>query len=236
MIYLFDIDGTLTLPRQKISVDFEEFFYNWMKDKKVFFVTGSDLSKVKEQLSERILDRCNGIFCSMANELYINGELKYKNSLRIPEALYSWLEQYLEASEYHTKTGKHFENRSGMLNFSIVGRNATDQQREDYFKWDLKKLERKSIADFINNKFGKDYEACIGGQISIDIQAKGKNKKQASKWIRENIHETMHFFGDRCEAGGNDFDIVNDLSINKDGIWTNVIDPNHIKNVLETLQ
>jgi phosphomannomutase len=65
--YLFDVDGTLTPPRLSIEKDFEEFFYNWCQDKKVYLVTGSDLPKVKEQLSQRIIDSCSGLFCSMAN-------------------------------------------------------------------------------------------------------------------------------------------------------------------------
>lgn len=72
--YLFDIDGTLTDPRQKISPEFEEFFFNWMQDRKVFLVTGSDMVKVREQLSERIIDACSGIFCSMANEFYVGSK------------------------------------------------------------------------------------------------------------------------------------------------------------------
>ena len=34
MIYLFDIDGTLTPSRLRIDPEFEQFFLEWMKDKK----------------------------------------------------------------------------------------------------------------------------------------------------------------------------------------------------------
>ena len=236
MIYLFDIDGTLTHPRQKITKEFQEFFIKWMDHKNVFLVTGSDLSKAKEQLGEEVLKHCAGIFCSMANELYIGNDLEYKNSIRLPEMLLSWLEQYLYTSEYPEKTGNHFEYRPGMLNFSVVGRNASKEQRDNYYEWDNLYGERKFIAGYINSKFEKDFEACIGGQISIDIQGKGKNKSQASKWIRKNIGDTMHFFGDRCEKGGNDYDIVKDISDNRDGSWTQVFSPDHLKTVLETIE
>ena len=45
MNYIFDIDGTLTPSRLKIDPEFEQFFLEWMKDKKVYFVTGSDKDK-----------------------------------------------------------------------------------------------------------------------------------------------------------------------------------------------
>ena len=240
MIYLFDIDGTLTSPRQSITREFEEYFYNWMLNKKVFLVTGSDRAKVNEQLSSRIIRASSGIFCSMANELYVidylDDKLVYSNSLKLPEQLSGWLEQYLQVSEYPEKTGNHFEYRPGMLNFSTIGRNATKEQRERYYKWDMANGERNFIAGYINNKFGNEIEACVGGQISIDIQGKGKNKSQASQWIRQNIGDRMHFFGDRCEKGGNDFDIVKDITDHGDGTWTHVFEPTHLMQILRTIE
>ena len=52
MIFLFDIDGTLTPPRKKIEKEFELFFGQWVGDQKsklnkVFLVTGSDRKKNK---------------------------------------------------------------------------------------------------------------------------------------------------------------------------------------------
>ena len=47
-------------------------------------------------------------------------------------------------------------------------------------------------------------EASIGGQISIDIYPKGKNKSQ----ILDDVKGDITFFGDRCEFGGNDYPIV----------------------------
>tara|TARA_Y100000004_G_scaffold193680_1_gene256678 strand:- start:596 stop:739 length:144 start_codon:yes stop_codon:yes gene_type:complete len=45
MKYIFDIDGTLTPSRLKINLEFETFFLNWMKNKEVILVTGSDKRK-----------------------------------------------------------------------------------------------------------------------------------------------------------------------------------------------
>ncbi len=236
MIYLFDIDGTLTKPRQKITKEFAEYFVKWMDHKNVFLVTGSDLLKAREQLGDDVIKYCAGVFCSMANELYINGELIYRNEVKFPDTMIGWLEQHLESSQYPEKCGKHFEFRPGMLNFSVVGRNATLEQREKYNKWDLQNGDRKFISGFINSRYGDDYEACTGGQISIDIQPKGRNKSQASQWVRKNIGDRMHFFGDRCEKGGNDYDIVKDITEHKDGYWTQVFEPEHLKRVLETIE
>ena len=59
MIYIFDIDGTLTESRQPASKEFLTFFTEWMKGKRIYLVTGSDYPKAQEQLSADILNKIN---------------------------------------------------------------------------------------------------------------------------------------------------------------------------------
>lgn len=231
--YLFDIDGTLTEPRKSISPEFEEFFFNWMQDKKVYLVTGSDMPKVREQLSERIIDACSGIFCSMANEFYIANKLIYKNELSLPVDVILYLKEQLEGSKYPNKRSKNFEFRTGMLNFSIAGRDSSDDERWEYEKWDRTTMERERIAFYINDRYSGEVEARIGGQISIDIQNVGNNKSLASKWIRKNIGGRIKFYGDKTYAGGNDYDIVVDILQNDDGETYKVLNPQRLKEMLQ---
>lgn len=235
--YLFDIDGTLTEPRQKISPEFEEFFFNWMQDRQVFFVTGSDMDKVKEQLSERIIKASAGIFCSMANEFYILGKLIYKNELKISDDLLFWLKHQLNISEYSAKRTNNLEFRSGMLNFSIAGRDSSIEERKAYYEWDMTNGERHRISQYINKTY-PEMEACVGGQISIDIQNKGNNKSQASRWLRSNMYDVdIIFFGDKTMAGGNDRAIVEDILINMDDYsgYYQVEGPQDLKSILENI-
>lgn len=235
--YLFDIDGTLTDPRQKISTEFEEFFFNWMQDRKVFLVTGSDMVKVKEQLSERIIDACSGIFCSMANEFYVGSKEIYKNKLHLPEGFLFWLTQQFEKSEYPVKRTNNFEHRSGMLNFSIAGRDSTVQERNAYYEYDKLVGERERIARQINEMYPGKLEACVGGQISIDIQNVGNNKSLASKWLRGHIDTDIIFFGDKTMPGGNDRAIAEDIIYNMDEFsgYYHVEGPQDLKSILENI-
>ncbi len=229
--YLFDVDGTLTPPRLSIEKDFEKFFYNWMQDKKVYLVTGSDLSKVKEQLSQRIIHSCSGLFCSMANELYIGEEVIYKNELDLPIDLISFLQEEIKRSTYPNICHEHFEFRTGMLNYSVIGRDCSQEARLDYYAWDKEYKEREKIAAYINMHFD-GVEAAVGGQISIDIQNKGNNKSLASKWIRKNVGGQIVFFGDRTQKGGNDYDICEDIILNKDGRFFQINDQENIVKIL----
>ncbi len=234
MNYLFDIDGTLTPPRLKIEAEFEKFFFNWMLNKDVYLVTGSDMKKVKEQLSERIINACSGIFCSMANELYIKGELVYTNELDLPVQLVGYLQDKIKSTKYPDICHEHFEFRTGMLNYSVIGRDCTQEQRIHYYEWDKGSKEREEIASYINDTFG-NVEAAVGGQISIDIQNKGNNKSLASKWIRHNVGGQIIFFGDRTFKGGNDYDICVDIKEHKDGSFYQIENQTQIKSLLEKL-
>ena len=79
------------------------------------------------------------------------------------------------AYETHTKikTGTFIEWRDSQINFSVVGRNCTSTQREDYVKWDNKSGERQKIVDQLRKRFkGWGLSFRLGGQISIDITEK----------------------------------------------------------------
>lgn len=231
MNYLFDIDGTLTPPRLTIEPEFEEFFFNWMQDKKVYLVTGSDMKKVKEQLSKRIIDSCSGIFCSMANELYIKDKIVYKNELDLPTKLINYLQEKIKSTKYPDICHEHFEFRTGMLNYSVIGRDCTQEQRLHYYEWDKINNEREEIASYINNAF-HNVEAAVGGQISIDIQNKGNNKSLASKWIKQNRNGLICFFGDRTAKGGNDWDICNHIKEERLGSFFQINNQEQLRNLL----
>jgi phosphomannomutase len=75
MNYIFDIDGTLTPSRLRIDPEFEIFFLEWMKNKNVYLVTGSDKDKTIEQVGEKIWTNAKRAYQSCGNAVYENGEL-----------------------------------------------------------------------------------------------------------------------------------------------------------------
>ena len=117
-----------------------------------------------------------------------------------------------------------------MVNFSIVGREAPRELRGIYNEWDKKNKEREDMARTIMLDY-PDLQACLGGQISIDIQPKGRNKAQASKWVREELGGTAIYFGDNCEIGGNDYDVCVDITENG-GIVHKVESPDETLSIL----
>jgi len=211
-LYLFDVDGTLTDPRQPMTKDFADLFRNFVRNNLVYLVSGSDLGKLKEQVPQDILDSCAGVFSSSANQFNISDELIYVNELEAEEGLNEFLETFLRKSPYEVKTGNHIEHRPGMINFSVVGRNASLSERGAYYKWDARKLERKKFAVMLMVMF-PGMDAKIGGEISVDIYPSGYDKRQSVSYLREHHpSKRICFFGDKTGPHGNDYSVVISLT------------------------
>ena len=233
--YVFDVDGTLTEARKPATNDFVDVFTKWAINKQLYIATGSDFVKTKEQLPQEVLDCFKLIYCCMGNEVRnSDGQIIKKNEFLESYQLETVLEGFLQDTNYRVKTGRHLEYRTGMVNFSIVGRNATHKQRKAYTKWDNTKKEREKIAEFINENFDL-YEASVGGSISIDIIMKGKDKGQVIQELVEEGAKKIVFCGDRCLPGGNDYGIIRELSKSDLAYeWYQVSGPQDVINLIQT--
>ena len=210
-------------------------FLSWMTNKNVYLVTGSDYPKVKEQLPDSVVRKCNGVFCSMANQFIQSSKIIYQKKWEPTQSLTDDLNFLYKASEFPHKGKTIIEPRVGMINFSIVGGEASQQQRDIYSRWDKENKEREAIVKVLSNKY-TNLDFKIGGQISIDIQPKGANKSQASKWLREKFKGCeLYFFGDKITKNGNDYDIAEDIKENKDGKVFNISGPTETIEILQGL-
>ena len=224
---IFDMDGTLTPATQTIS---EEMMHSLSRVKpgyNKYIVTGSDMDKVLRQIPESFLLK------NFKKVFTCNGTRAYDTSLDLddetkpfaPDLVHKieLLDHYSQAdlnhlvsrllsiaAESHTKykTGTFIEWRGSQINFSVVGRNCSLEQREDYVKWDKKSNERNKIVKRLKEEFsGWGLGFNLGGQISIDITRKEWDKSYALGHIPEDPHDCI-FFGDKIVEGGNDFEIA----------------------------
>jgi len=204
MILLFDVDGTLTPSRGTMDTEFKRFF---MQLPNFSLVTGSDVDKTIEQVGQDVFEKADYCFNCSGNDVYQKGKQIYTSDWEPSAELIQFLKQCLESSPYTQRYGNHIEIRTGMVNFSIVGRNAVGDQRTQYHEWDNMAKERKDISRSLKFKFPK-LTAEVGGETGIDIYPLGNDKSQAIKYFPD---APIHFFGDRCEPGGNDHSIATKL-------------------------
>lgn len=201
MNFAFDVDGTLTPSRQRVDAEFASWFLEFIKQNKVYLVSGSDYAKTLEQLGTEICESVAGVYSCAGNALYVKGHQVYANSFELTGEENQFLETLLRSSAYPERTGQHIEMRLGLCNFSIVGRGANREQRESYIRYDTAINERHNLAKLITNKFPR-LEATVAGETGLDIYLKGKDKSQIANDIKPFV-----FFGDKTEFGGNDYTI-----------------------------
>ncbi|KAH8815030.1 eukaryotic phosphomannomutase [Xylogone sp. PMI_703] len=226
-IFLFDVDNTLTLARRPATPEVIELLYKLRQQVAIGYVGGSDLTKQQEQLgtAERsVIDMFDFAFPE-------NGLTAFKLGQPLPSTSFiKWLgeEKYQELVDFilhyvadlkiPIKRGTFVEFRNGMINVSPIGRNASVQERNDYQTYDLEHGIREKFVTVLREKFkdlGLTYS--IGGQISFDVFPTGWDKTYCLKHLEEEAakpgginYTTIHFFGDKTEQGGNDYEIYSD--------------------------
>eukprot|EP00761_Pharyngomonas_kirbyi_P011913 gb/GECH01011939.1/.p1 GENE.gb/GECH01011939.1/~~gb/GECH01011939.1/.p1 ORF type:complete len:252 (+),score=57.19 gb/GECH01011939.1/:1-756(+) len=214
---LFDVDGTLTLPRKKAT----EEILNILRDTRAQVVTGivggSDLKKQMEQLGNTILDDFDYVFAENGLVAYKDGDLIAKRSIadylgeeKLQKFVNFTLKEIADL-DIPIKRGTFIEFRNGMLNVSPIGRNCSQEEREQFYEYDKEHHIREHLVEKLQEAF-RGWELCmsIGGQISFDVFPRGWDKTYCLQHVADRNFAQIHFFGDKTYAGGNDHEIFED--------------------------
>jgi phosphomannomutase len=204
MIYLFDVDGVLTDTGYNIDPAFKDWFIKWSKGKRYALVTGSALERTIEQVGEDIVENAILVANCMGNSVYQEGRKVNLNEFTFSDEEQQFLLNFVKNTKFDIKAGNHLVSRPGSYNFSVVGRDATNPQREKYKQFDERNKERLMIAEQFKERF-PHYDVYIGGDISIDICMKGANKGQVIDYISNMKGDSrLAFFGDKMDEWGID--------------------------------
>jgi phosphomannomutase len=205
--YVFDVDGTLTLSRTLMDPEFKKFFKKFVEYHKVYIVTGSDYPKTLEQLGKDTMHAVIRSYNCSGNSIWERGENIFNNPWTIEADANAFLENALQESNFKIRTGTHIEQRPGMVNFSVLGRGATTEQRAAYVDYDADMGERAVIATQFNALYASTgLNAHVAGATGIDIAPIGKDKSQILKDF-DDMH--VYFYGDMMQEGGNDRPLKN---------------------------
>lgn len=229
-LILFDVDGTLTPARKEIEQPMLECLQKLksIPNLHIGFVGGSDLSKQKEQLGEENFHLFDWRFSE-------NGLLGYKGKKCIHER--SFVEALTETHfkqliniclsvlstlDCPVKRGTFIECRTGMINLCPVGRSCSQLEREEFEQYDNKHKVRENMNNQIQEKWTQyvtsnniqvpEIKFSIGGQISVDVFPKGWDKTYCLQFV-ESEYDEIHFFGDKTDEGGNDYEIYTDSRV-----------------------
>ena len=220
-IILFDVDGTLTDPREKVKEDMLKILFELRKKVSIGIVGGSDLNKIKEQLGDDVFQNFDYVFAENGLNAFKNGEQIGKQNMREfigqnnYNELVSFCLKYIGKLKLPCKTGTFIEMRNGMINVSPIGRACTQLERKQFHLYDQKHKIREKMINALKEKFELyNLQYSIGGEISFDVFPRHWDKTFSLKFLDE--FKTIYFFGDQVEKGGNDYEIfVNPRTISK---------------------
>lgn len=165
------------------------------------FVGGSDLPKQKEQIGPNVLELFDYSFSENGLTAYKGTELIAQQSFSKHlgedqlKRLLNWILHYLSAVDIPIKRGTFIEFRAGMLNVSPIGRNCSQEERDDFEKFDLQAGIRTTMVAAMQEEF-KDLNLTysIGGQISFDVFPEGWDKRYCLPYVKD--FDEIHFFGE----------------------------------------
>ncbi|NP_001297974.1 phosphomannomutase 2 [Esox lucius] len=214
---LFDVDGTLTAARQKVTPGIEEFLQRLRGRVRVGVVGGSDFTKIREQLGDDVLQKVDYVFAENGLVAYKNGELLAVQSIQaymgedLLQDFINFCLNYLAKIKLPRKRGTFIEFRNGMMNVSPVGRSCSQEERIEFYELDKKERIREKFVAVLQEEFkGKGLTFSIGGQISFDVFPDGWDKRYCLGLLEKDSYKTIHFFGDKTTPGGNDYEIFAD--------------------------
>lgn len=240
ILCLFDVDGTLTKPRQAIDPKLNAFLIELIKPIcSIGLVGGSDLKKISEQMNgDDVIHRFDYVFPE-------NGLVQYKHGVEIGresierhlgedklQLFINFCLNYMSTITLPKKRGTFVEFRTGMLNISPIGRSCSQKDRDDFEQYDKIHGVRKNMIEALKGQFKDiDLTYSIGGQISFDVYPHGWDKTYCLKHLEEEGFEEIHFFGDKTDLGGNDYEIYNDRRV----VGHKVTCPDDTRRMLEEL-
>ncbi|KAF3846750.1 hypothetical protein F7725_003828 [Dissostichus mawsoni] len=197
ILCLFDVDGTLTPPREKIDPQLDEFFQSLRRKVKIGIVGGSDYSKIAEQLGDDVVDKFDYVFAENGTVQYKDGKLFSKHAIQnqlgeeLLQDLINFCLSYMGLIKLPKKRGTFIEFRNGMLNISPIGRSCTREERIEFSEIDKRRSGRS-------------------GLISFDVFPEGWDKRLCLELLDSEGLHSIYFFGNETSDGGNDYEIFND--------------------------
>ena len=223
-IVLFDMDGTLTAPRQKMGMMIASALARLQRaNYSVGIVTGSDIKYVEEQCGimfdfSPVNYRTVHYFPCNGTKYYTYGaEQKEMHNVSMQDSLgrekynqiiYKLAENQfrLQHSLYSKKiplTGNFIDCRGSMINWCPIGRNASKDERSTWEELDGKHNIRTVLLDsYFRDPIYEDVEVKLGGSTSFDIFPTGWDKTYVMRHLKD--YENIYFIGDKCTGDGND--------------------------------
>ncbi len=225
-LFLFDIDGTIAESSLAVGLEMKQQIRKCISNgNHVGIVGGGKLEKVLIQLGDLYMHHyfteCGCVYHKNKN-MNINENnlelvpvhiknirmhpLYHKINILVKKAL-----SFLSQVDY-TITGNFIDLRNGIIYISLIGMNATNDERTYFFALDKIHSYRKQLISILQQsaeEIGIIDKVIIseGGMVGIGVYPKEYDKVQVIEYVKDDYDE-IHYFGDKYEEDGNDFHLL----------------------------
>ncbi|TSC67514.1 MAG: HAD family hydrolase [Parcubacteria group bacterium Gr01-1014_72] len=218
-LIVFDVDGTLTEPKQPLDADMAKLLTELLARRMVAIISGASFSQLESQLLRRFSPRaplkrlsllptsaaCFYRFEGGWREVY-REVLTEEEALRIRRAFAVALSA-VAFEEPDELFGEQIEYRGTQVTFSALGQEAPLHLKR---AWDPDAKKRLAIAARLTPLL-PDFLIGVAGATSIDVTRAGIDKAHGINQLAKRLgvpKEKILFVGDAIFPGGNDYPVV----------------------------
>ncbi|MCK9567855.1 HAD-IIB family hydrolase [Candidatus Pacearchaeota archaeon] len=235
---VFDLGGTLTISKDALDEEMIALLSKLLASCNIAIISGASWKQVNKQI-----DNLLHIDQKLLNNLYIlpasGGSLfqswgkygwvaayQHKLSSREVDRINAMIEEAIVESGFiqpQKLWGKQVESCDSKVTFSALGQRAPLEAKE---KWDVDGSKRRVLADVLRRKL-PIYEVRVAGKTSIDVSAKGINKKYGIDELMKKLRaskDDLLYVGDAIFKGGSDY-----AAIEMGLVYVQVRDPEDTK-------
>jgi len=224
--FVFDLDGTLATSKEAIDDEMVSLLIKLLDVHNVAIMSGASWKQLQKQVSDKLDSYVKNSTeiedLSSLTLLPSSGASMYRTWGK-----YGWVAVYQEKlirtqiSKIHKAIessisevgfeipdklwGKQIEDREGQVTFSALGQRAPTEAKES---WDTNFSKRKPLFEAIKAKLGGAFDIHMSGSTSIDVSAKGVNKKFGIEELMQRTSvskDDITYIGDAIFKGGKDF-------------------------------
>ena len=221
-LLLFDVDGTIAESSKKINPEIKTCLDLLHKKRlTIGIVGGGKIDKILSQIGdnnfiEHYFSECGSVYhkldlVSKKYDLIYCNNIQTHKYFHLINNIITCAKYFLSMVDYNI-IGKSIDVRNGLIYISLIGMDASDEERETYIKSDKKYNYRSRLLGYLDNELFKytNYNKitiCEGGTCGIAIYPSEYDKVQVLKHL-DNYNE-IHFFGDKYDIMGNDHKLIN---------------------------
>jgi phosphomannomutase len=246
-IYIFDIDGTIADSGKHVDTQILDMLseLKTTTDCELALCGGGSFEKINTQVLEakfidHIFAECGCDYrkynidtnhFTLVQERNIRLHANYKQiNMLIRNCL-----RFIAGLNYNLG-GHMIDIRKGLVYVSLVGMTATEEERNAFIALDKIHHYRLQLIQELKDMLHvlqceNQIQVMIGGAVGVTIMPIEHDKIQILNHLDENVYNTIYYFGDKYDEGGNDYKIMQDPRVKA----SKVNSPSDTKNILSTM-